>query len=133
MIFFPSLLVEDAVASLTNRLNSQLTAAADALMGSDHGIPLGISFGVAFTPLQEKIDSFSKTITKCLRSSDIIYQSRPNHFFIVLTFLYANDLQGVIDRLKKAAEGNPGLGKVKMEFAYSFTEMEKNSNLTNRK
>ncbi len=238
MIFFPSLLVEDAVASLTNRLNSQLTAEADALMGSDHGIPLGISVGVAFAPLhtnsydklfhyadtalyktknkgkhgytvfepmdlqnngtgnldqelsrvlqifnergerkgalifgreafsqnyrfiirflerygglitrlmisaefddsemplQEKIDSFSKTITKCLRSSDIIYQSRPNHFFIVLPFLYADDLQGVIDRLKRAAEGNPGLGKVKMEFAYSFIEMEKNSNLTNRK
>lgn len=50
MVFFPKLCEEYAVSSLTERLNSQLMTEADALMGADHGIPLGISAGVAFAP-----------------------------------------------------------------------------------
>ena len=45
--FFPELTGREAVASLTARLNEQLLVKADSLMGADHGIPLGISVGVA--------------------------------------------------------------------------------------
>ncbi len=50
MIFCPQLVEEDAVSSLTDRLNSQLMVETSALMGVDHGVPLGISIGAAFAP-----------------------------------------------------------------------------------
>ena len=46
--FFPDLTEEAAAASLEERLNTQLMKKAEELMGEDHGIPLGISIGVAF-------------------------------------------------------------------------------------
>lgn len=52
MAFFVDLISEDAVASLVCRLNEQLEQKAASLMGSDHGIPLGISVGCAFAPEQ---------------------------------------------------------------------------------
>ena len=51
MAFFDDVTDEDAVASLIDRLNVQLTAEAKKLMGEDHGIPLGISAGCAFAPI----------------------------------------------------------------------------------
>lgn len=48
MGFFVDLTTESAMASLTERLNTQLSQEAEALMGKDHGIPLGISIGAAF-------------------------------------------------------------------------------------
>lgn len=53
MAFFAELTEEEAVRSLTERLNEQLLDEADSLMGKDHGIPLGISIGVAFTQKKE--------------------------------------------------------------------------------
>lgn len=50
MAYFADVTGEDALASLVRRLNDQLSAEADILMGSDHGIPLGISVGCAFAP-----------------------------------------------------------------------------------
>ncbi|MBR5406095.1 MAG: diguanylate cyclase [Lachnospiraceae bacterium] len=50
MGFFANVTGQDAVASLVSRLNEQLAGEAEALMGKDHGIPLGISAGVAFAP-----------------------------------------------------------------------------------
>lgn len=50
MAFFTGLTQKEAVAALTGRLNEQLMAEADILMGADHGIPLGISVGCAFAP-----------------------------------------------------------------------------------
>ena len=44
--FFPDM-EENAVSSMTKRLNEQLLAAAAELMGEDNGIPLGTSVGVA--------------------------------------------------------------------------------------
>ena len=46
MGFFPDLTHREAVTSLTERLNEQLLAEAEILMGADHGIPLGISIGI---------------------------------------------------------------------------------------
>ena len=50
MAFFVDVLEEKAVASLTNRINEQLTAEAARLLGEDNGIPLGISVGVVMVP-----------------------------------------------------------------------------------
>ncbi len=47
--FFPDVTNEEAVAALSHRLNGQLARKADLIMGRDHGIPLGISIGAAFT------------------------------------------------------------------------------------
>ena len=48
MTFLPDLSDEKALASFSERLNRKLSAEADKLMGTDHGIPLGISMGAAF-------------------------------------------------------------------------------------
>ena len=50
MGFFPGMTEEAAVKSLSERLNNELEKGAELLMGKDHGIPLGISTGVAFAP-----------------------------------------------------------------------------------
>ncbi|MCR4591261.1 MAG: diguanylate cyclase [Lachnospiraceae bacterium] len=47
MTFFPEITDEDAVQSLSKRLNEELVSEADSLMGKDHGIPLGVSIGAA--------------------------------------------------------------------------------------
>lgn len=49
MAFFSDMTDEEAVASLTERLNSQLIMKAESLMGADFGISLGISIGAVFT------------------------------------------------------------------------------------
>ena len=49
MAFFSDMTDEEAVASLTERLNSQLIMEAESLMGVDFGISLGISIGAVFT------------------------------------------------------------------------------------
>ncbi|MCR5357689.1 MAG: diguanylate cyclase [Lachnospiraceae bacterium] len=48
MAFFVDVDEEEAISSLTNRLNEQLVREAEALMGGDCGIPLGISVGAVF-------------------------------------------------------------------------------------
>ena len=50
MAFFCNISREEAVASLTARLNEQLLMNAEELMGEDFGLPLGISIGAAFVP-----------------------------------------------------------------------------------
>ncbi|MBQ6966658.1 MAG: diguanylate cyclase [Lachnospiraceae bacterium] len=47
MAFFPGITEEESVSSLSDRLNADLLKEAASLMGEDHGIPLGISIGVA--------------------------------------------------------------------------------------
>ena len=49
MGFFMGLNGEEAVNSLSERINKELTEEACSLMGADHGIPLGVSIGVAFS------------------------------------------------------------------------------------
>ncbi len=48
--FYEDMIDEVAVASLSQRLNSQIVAEAERLMGADHGIPIGISTGVVMVP-----------------------------------------------------------------------------------
>ena len=238
MIFFPGLSKEGAVASLTERLNQQLTNAAIALMGPDHGIPLGISTGVAFTPShakdydtafhyadtalyraknngkhgyaiyepmeyasenledlelelvrtaqilsergerkgalllgkeafcqnyrfiirfieryggvatrllislnfvdnhvpgQEMLETFANMLKTKLRNSDIIFQSRPTQYFIVLPLLSEEDSPKVIDRLTKAWENVPEYEGITFKYAISVVELSKDSNKGDKK
>ncbi len=50
MGFYEGLLVEKAVAFLSQRINKQLHEQADAILGEGHGIPLGTSIGVVMVP-----------------------------------------------------------------------------------
>jgi diguanylate cyclase (GGDEF)-like protein len=50
MAFFTDIMNENAVRSLSERLNSALAEEAARLMGEDYGIPLGISIGVVMVP-----------------------------------------------------------------------------------
>ena len=50
MAFYEDMLDESAVQGLTLRLNRQLSLAAENILGSNHGIPLGISMGVVMVP-----------------------------------------------------------------------------------
>lgn len=227
LAFFSMLTEESAVASLTERLNSQLAFEAGVLMGEDHGIPLGISVGVAFVPessteydmlfrfadtalykaklngkhgysvyesvmdevgdaedleleinrvsqiLEERgdrkgalilgkeafswnykfitrfidrygevatrvlfslkcedgkmpesgtIEEFAGILKRNLRRSDIIFQSRPNHFFVVLPMLTDTDSPKVIERIMKAWSLNPQHESVEISYAKALIE-----------
>ncbi|MCR4896469.1 MAG: diguanylate cyclase [Lachnospiraceae bacterium] len=50
MCFFEGVAQSEAVASMSERMNEQFLKEAAALMGEDHGLPLGISFGVIMVP-----------------------------------------------------------------------------------
>ena len=52
MAFFRNVAKEEEVAVLTRRLNEQLVRECAALMGEDFGIPIGISVGAVFVPVQ---------------------------------------------------------------------------------
>jgi diguanylate cyclase (GGDEF)-like protein len=73
MAFFPNITGVDAVASLTERLNAHLMVEADNLMGKDHGIPLGISVGVAFNP--EHADEYQSLF---LFADSALYKAKLN-------------------------------------------------------
>ena len=47
--FFTGITEAEEVAALTARLNEELMLMSESLMGKDHGIPLGISTGTAFS------------------------------------------------------------------------------------
>ncbi len=222
MAFFVEMKNEEAVASLVTRLNDQLLAQAEILMGKDHGIPLGISVGAAFTPgqaddyqilfqyadsalykvkqngkhgyeiydpgsvmdeeeddlqrdlyrvlqivsergekkgamllgqeafswnyrfvirfltrykglanrilfvlsAQEKgvifneiVASFGGVLQNSLRKSDLIFQCRPNQFFVVLPQLLEKDTPGVIGRIMKAWEKLGYHDRVTVDYA----------------
>ncbi len=231
MVFLPMLTSPDALASLSERLNTQLLHEADALMGDDHGIPLGVSVGAAFCPLHsndystlfqfadsalykakqsgkhgysiyepisdneydegnleleiervsrimeergdkkgalilgkdafswnyrfiirfidrydlvatrllfalstedkgilpsETIEEFAGIIKSNLRRSDIIFQNRPNQFFIVLPLLTLEDAPKVTERIITAWGKNPDHSSIKVTYALSLIKNSKN-------
>ncbi|MBQ8945823.1 MAG: diguanylate cyclase [Lachnospiraceae bacterium] len=50
MGFYVGMVEEDAMISLQERINADLSALAVMLMGEEHGIPLGASVGAVFVP-----------------------------------------------------------------------------------
>ncbi|MCR5402396.1 MAG: diguanylate cyclase [Butyrivibrio sp.] len=229
MAYFPHMSEKSAVASLSERINTQLMNEACQLMGDDHGIPLGVSVGAAFSPqhspeykilfqfadsalykaklngrhgyfiydaasdaehdaedleleigrvsqimeergdrkgalilgkeafswnykfitryidrygtvatrllfsLRQKgggmpspdtIDEFSGILKRNLRKSDIIFQNRPNQFFVVLPTLTSEDSPKVIDRIKRAWSINPEHESTNISFAMALIKKE---------
>ena len=225
MAFFVDIIEEEAVCSLVTRLNDQLDEEAAVLMGSDHGLPIGISVGCAFVPehsddyqvlfqyadsalykvkqnnkhgyaiydlediekenddefendlsrvirivsergegkgamllgqeafswnyrfiirflkryngvvnrmlfrisaneegvvLQEAVAQFGNVLRNTLRKSDIIFQYRPNQYFVVLTNLKEKDTPGVVARIMNEWDKLGYQDKVKIEYTDSF-------------
>jgi len=52
LAFFAGISKDEALISLTNRLNQQLVAETARLMGEENGIPIGISIGAVLIPKQ---------------------------------------------------------------------------------
>ncbi len=233
MGFLPNFFEEEAVENLTIRLNAHLLKEAEALMGANHGIPLGVSVGVAFVPrhghdyrslfqfadtalyraklsgkhgfviyeqedasidevqsLEIEIDrisrimeergdkkgamilgkdafswnyrfitrfigrydavamrilfsletgdknapeprvneAFADTLKKNLRRSDIIYQSRPNHFFAVLPLLTQENCHKVTDRVAGAWAAMSESADINITFAASLIKKSDKNN-----
>ncbi len=227
MGFLPNFYEEEAVGDLAERLNAHLLREAETLMGEDHGIPLGVSMGVAFVPkhgydyrilfqfadtalyraklsgkhgyniyeqedvsidetesleieidrisriMEERgdkkgamllgkdafswnyrfitrfidrydavamrilfsletgdktapeartIEAFADTLKNNLRRSDIIYQSRPNHFFAVLPLLTDDNCYKVTDRVAGAWALRPDSENISITFATSLVQ-----------
>ena len=51
MAFFPNIPDEEKAAAVVKRVSDRFTDGAKRLLGNDHDIPLGISVGVALTPI----------------------------------------------------------------------------------
>ena len=225
MIFFADVTQEDAVASITGRLNVQLAQRAAELMGKEHGLPVGLSVGVAFAPMHSdeysvlfkladnalykvkqngkhgyeiyletseeeftadnlehellrisqileergekkgalilgqepfawnyrlimryieryggvatkilfslpsregedvyaKNEAFESVLKRHLRKSDIIFQYKPNLYFVLLSLLKNEDSQGVTDRIANAWKERGGIAAAGLECAVSTT------------
>lgn len=226
MAFMLDFFGENAMVSLSERLNGHLAEEADRLMGSDHGIPLGISIGAsgtdlhgkeysklfqyadsalykvknngkhsfliyreeesspekndleqellrtsqilsergersgalmlgkdAFTwnyrfinrfierydavatkmlialsdeddgaPGDEDVEEFAEILKNNLGSSDIIFQNKPNQFFIVLTMVSIEDAHKVADRILNVWKMTGHSEKIKIRYAVSAVE-----------
>lgn len=226
MAFLPNFFGENAMASLSERLNRCLEKEADKLMGRNHGIPLGISIGASNTELHGReystlfqyadaalykvknngkhsfliyekdsdtsnennleqelyrtsqilsergersgammlgrdaftwnfrfiirfidrynaeatemlmaisnengdppgakdIDEFAELLKNNLRSSDIIFQNKPNQFFCVLSMLSIDDSQKVTERIVNAWNKTENPQRIKISFAVSAVE-----------
>ena len=75
--------------------------------------------------LQEAVSSFADVIRGTLRKSDIIFQYRPNQFFVVLPNLQEKDTPGVVARIMNAWESLGYDDKVKIEYRDSFLSFRK--------
>ncbi len=73
-------------------------------------------------PSGEAIESFAGVLKDNLRRSDIIFQDRPNHFFIVLPLLSTEDSPGVIDRVMSAWSEKTESGQIDIKYAMSLIE-----------
>ncbi|RKM60596.1 diguanylate cyclase [Butyrivibrio sp. CB08] len=129
MAFFEDLTDQSVVASLSKRLNNQLMAEANRLMGEDHGIPLGVSMGVVMIP----DDGRDYEALFALADSEL-YKVKQNgkHGFSIHREETAADQDGEEDALSKLdrierileerndKEGALILGKDSFTVAYRF-------------
>ena len=128
--FFADMNTEDAVATLTERLNDQLAGEAEKLMGSEHGIPLGISVGAVFIDEQTKEYQF---LFQCADSA--LYEAKRNgkHDYRIFDPDVTSedgklDLDGEIVRLtqilseRNNAAGAMILGQEAFSWIYRYTD-----------
>ena len=72
--------------------------------------------GVIFTEIAAQ---FGNVLKNSLRKSDIIFQYRPNQFFVVLPQLTQKDTPGVIRRVMEAWENSGYKDRAQIEYATS--------------
>ena len=128
LAFLPDLTSEDSIASLTDRINAQLSYEADKLMGTDHGIPLGVSVGAAFCPVHsDKYDHLFQLADTALYKAKqngkhgcSVYESASENGY------NEDDLCAEIDRVSQIMEergdksGALVLGKDAFSWNYRF-------------
>ena len=126
--FFPGIIEESAVFSLTERLNKQLFEEAARLMGDDNGIPLGISIGVVFVP------EYGRDFDSLFALADTsMYSVKQNgkHGYSIYDLSeqeeqLAGDLEDQMERILKTIEernektGALLLGRESFSIAYRF-------------
>nr|MCR5626512.1 GGDEF domain-containing protein [Lachnospiraceae bacterium] len=88
--FFEDIADEKMVASLARRLNDSFVSGADTLLGKDHGIPLGISMGVARVP---DVGRNYKTLFNCADNALYTVKKNGKHSF----YIYKNDDSDIED------------------------------------
>ncbi len=73
LAFFVGVENEEAIASLSKRLNDQLVSESNDIMGKEHGIPIGISIGAVMVPQQGR-----EYETVFERADEALYASKQN-------------------------------------------------------
>ena len=86
-----------------------------SLSARDEGIPEVVD-----------IDDFLLVLKKNLRNSDIIYQNRPNQFFVVLPLLTEEDSYKVVDRILGAWENRENHDRLKISYSKSIIKKTEN-------
>lgn len=128
MAFIPNIAEENRAAGIIRRVSDRFVAEAKRLMGNEHDIPLGISVGVALTPLHS---TNFETLFKY--ADQTMYQVKKNgkHGFAVYDpdtgeFGAGDTLDTELDRLAKIsgergeASGAMLLGQDAFTSAYRF-------------
>ncbi|MBO4374222.1 MAG: diguanylate cyclase [Lachnospiraceae bacterium] len=72
----------------------------------------------------EIVASFGNTLKGALRKSDIIFQCRPNQFFVVLPLLTERDTPAVIERIIKSWKSTGYMDRAKIEYEASPMKFE---------
>ncbi len=70
-------------------------------------------------PEKEDVQQFATILKKNLRSSDIIFQNKPNQFFIVLPLLSNENSYKITDRILATWENTPNSERLKINYALS--------------
>ncbi len=131
MGFFAEMTEESAVASLTKRLNTRLMQEADSLMGDDHGVPLGISIGVAvsnenandYQLLFQFADNALYEVKRNGKHSYCIYDPEMTHEAEEENL--EEDLNRVLQIVSERGEGKGALLLGIEAFSWNFRYMER--------
>ncbi|MBQ7515791.1 MAG: diguanylate cyclase [Schwartzia sp.] len=75
--------------------------------------------------LRKATEQFLEVLQKTLRRSDVILQSRPNQFFLLLPEQSEEDVPDVVGRIMAAWEKTEGHDRVRIGHAVEYTEYEK--------
>ncbi len=94
------------------RFIERYSAVASKMLISLSSVDLGV-------PAREDIEEFTKILKNNLRSSDIIFQNRPNQFFIVLPLLSDEDSPKVLERVVNSWQKIPGHEHLQIKHSMS--------------
>jgi diguanylate cyclase (GGDEF)-like protein len=131
MTYFADMTEEEPIASLTRRLNKQFRDESDRLLGKEHGVPLGISVGVAISTVDT--DDY-QILFKYADSA--LYEVKLNgkHDYHIYspdttdTGMADNDLEHELERVvqimteRSDGKGAMVLGQEAFSWSYRFVE-----------